>query len=434
MTHIPFRVSLLGLVFLLLPVMAVAQEAGLSRYADSDSLKEELAQTPEKTAGIYYAYPGPMDAVSTPAPEGYEPFYVSHYGRHGSRWITTDERYLAVIRVFDSCKEQSGLTPLGEDVRCRLQEVWEDARGRSGELTSVGVSQHRGIADRLYHRCPQVFADTSRIEARSSTAMRCAMSMTAFTERLKELNPSLCVTREAAPRYMEYMAYNSPEVKALSANTAFWRKDFHAFEDAHIHPDRLMASLFIRPNEVEDPRELMMGLYWIASDMQDVSLSLSFYDIFEPEELYGIWQCINYRMYVCNAASPVGGGAGPRSAASLLRNMVEEADRAIRRGSPAATLRFGHDTNLIRLLALMQVEGCCTQESDPALYHTAWQDFRISPMAANLQWVFYRNAAGHVMVKLLHNEREVRLPIESTSAPYYDWDTVKQHFESKITH
>lgn len=34
MTHIPFRVSLLGLVFLLLPVMAVAQEAGLSRYAD----------------------------------------------------------------------------------------------------------------------------------------------------------------------------------------------------------------------------------------------------------------------------------------------------------------------------------------------------------------------------------------------------------------
>lgn len=32
----------------------------------------------------------------------------------------------------------------------------------------------------------------------------------------------------------------------------------------------------------------MMGLYWIASDMQDVELPLSFYDLFEKEELFGI--------------------------------------------------------------------------------------------------------------------------------------------------
>ena len=52
-------------------------------------------------------------------------FYVSHYGRHGSRWMTSDERYLEVIRVFDTFHEKSGLTALGEDVRLRLQKVWE---------------------------------------------------------------------------------------------------------------------------------------------------------------------------------------------------------------------------------------------------------------------------------------------------------------------
>ena len=97
-----------------------------------------------------------------------------------------------------------------------------------------------------------------------------------------------------------------------------------------------------------------MGLYWIASDMQDVELPLSFYDLFEKEELFGIWQSVNYRMYICNANAPVNQGAAPESAKSLLKNIIESADRAIREGTPCATLRFGHDTNLIRLLALMQ--------------------------------------------------------------------------------
>ena len=73
-----------------------------------------------------------------------------------------------------------------------------------------------------------------------------------------------------------------------------------------------------------------MGLYWIASDMQDVELPLSFYDLFEKEELFGIWQSVNYRMYICNANAPVNQGAAPKSAKSLLKNIIESADHAIR--------------------------------------------------------------------------------------------------------
>ena len=77
------------------------------------------------------------------------------------------------------------------------------------------------------------------------------------------------------------------------------------FEESHIRPERLTASLFKNPKEVKESlAELMMGLYWIASDMQDVELPLSFYDLFEKEELFGIWQSVNYRMYICNANAP----------------------------------------------------------------------------------------------------------------------------------
>ena len=90
-----------------------------------------------------------------------------------------------------------------------------DARGCSGSITPLGERQHREIAERMYHNFPQVFREDAFIDARSSTSLRCAMSMSYFTERLKELNPALHVERRAYHRYMDYIAYTSPEVRSF---------------------------------------------------------------------------------------------------------------------------------------------------------------------------------------------------------------------------
>ena len=401
------------------------------RTANVPALRDELRRAPEKTAGIYRAYPEPAPEAIAP-PAGYAPVYVSHYGRHGSRWITSDERYRQVIDRFEAARDR--LTPLGEEVLKRLQIVWADAEGRGGDLTPLGERQHRAIAARLCRRCPELFGrDRLRIDAASSLASRCILSMTAFTEALTAFNPTLRIAREASRRTMRTIAWTSPEAAAFGAEDAPWRAAFHAYEERNIRPERLIASLFRDPAAVDSPRELMMGLYWIASDMQDVELPVSFYDLFTPDELYAIWSSINYRMYLCNADAPHNGGTAIRSAAPLLRQLLDDADRALREGAPGATLRFGHDTNLIRLLALMQVEGCAARESDPERYAEAWQDFRISPMAANLQLIFFRNAAGRVLVQLLHNERTVRLPLTSAEAPFYEWPALRRFWEDRLS-
>ena len=397
----------------------------------SFSAYPQATPTPEQTGSIYYAYPTPT-SVSTPAPAGYEPFYISHYGRHGSRWMTADERYTEVVEVFDSLYQCSELTPLGIDVRKRLHRVWEDARGCSGNITPLGERQHREIAGRMYRNFPQVFREDAFVDARSSTSLRCAMSMSYFTEGLKELNPKLHVERRAYDKYMDYIAYTSPEGEKFSSEQAPWRKGFRDFEAKNVRPARLMASLFVSPNAIKDQDAMMRSLYWIAADMQNVELDLSFYDIFEYEELLGIWKTVNARMYVCNAAAPLNGGVMPRSATPLLRNIVESAETAIQKGSPAADLRFGHDTHLIRLLALMQIEGCSNQEADMEKFHLVWQDYRISPMGANLQIIFYRNQANKVIVKFLLNEEEVTLPLKSGTSPYYTWEEVRGFFEKQI--
>ena len=145
---------------------------------------QQMSPTPQQLGSIYYAYPTPSYS-STPVPEGFTPVYISHYGRHGSRWMTDDSRYLEVVQLFDSLASARQLTALGQDVRQRLHRVWEDARGRSGNITPLGERQQRDIAGRMVASCPTLFADSAVIDARSSTSLRCAISMSYFTERLK---------------------------------------------------------------------------------------------------------------------------------------------------------------------------------------------------------------------------------------------------------
>jgi hypothetical protein len=192
-----------------------------------------------------------------------------------------------------------------------------------------------------------------------------------------------------------------------------------------------MGILFTHPENIQQPHELMIGLYWIASDMQDTNLGLSFYDLFTQEELFGIWQCINHRMYVCNGNAPLNKGLAAQSARPLLKHILVQAEEAIQGKSRNADLRFGHDTDLLRLLNLMQIEGCANKEKDSEKYHLAWQDFRLSPMAGNLQLVFYRHANGNVRVKVLHNEKPVTLPVNDEHAPYYRWEVVKDFWEKR---
>lgn len=391
----------------------------------------QLRPTNEELGSIYFAYPAP-NTVQTPPPVGFEAFYISHYGRHGSRWRTDDMHYKEVVDVFDSLATIRALTPLGEEVRGRLHRVWEDARGRSGNITPLGERQHRDIAYRMFTSFPSVFADSAVVDARSSTSLRCAMSMSYFTEALKEQNPQLRVSRRAYQCYMDYIAHTSPEAEAFCSDTAAWRTDFRRFEQEQIRPERFVKAL-VAPSvcmSYVQERKIMEGLYWIAIDMQncDHLKGVDFFDLFTYDELMALWKVVNARMYVCNAAAPLNGGLMPRQASALLRNIVESADLAIAAGQPCSDLRFGHDTHLIRLLALLRVEGCDGSEVDIEKFHLAWQDYRVSPMAANLQLIFFRNAGGQILVKLLHNEHEVRLTgLAPASDPYYYWADLRRH-------
>ncbi len=362
----------------------------------------------EQMGGVYYAYPVDTIGSETPVPQGYAPVYISHYGRHGSRWLPSDDRYLKVLEQF---ADTANLTLLGQDVRKRLLRIWADAEGRGGDLTALGARQQQALAERMYKRWRSVFIENGRVEARSSVVGRCVTSMTAFLLRLQALSPDLRITAESNRRFMPWIAYASPDQQALENRVP---------RDIKVSPDRLMRSLFVQTEKVKEPMNLLSELHCIASDMQNVEIGVSLYDIFTPNEMQAVYDANNENMWTCNSHNTTSAGIPERSAVSLWQNIVTEADAALQNHTPVATLRFGHDTSLYRLFTLLGVLG------------DEHRMDRIVPMAANLFMVFYRNDQGSVLVKFLHNEHEIYLPIASHLAPYYDWSQVKAYYSKTI--
>ena len=61
----------------------------------------------------------------------------------------------------------------------------------------------------------------------------------------------------------------------------------------------------------------------------------------------------------------------------------------------------------------------------------AWRNgaliLTISPMASNLQMVFFRNNSGDVLVKILLNETEIAVDMPTDTFPYYRWSDLREY-------
>jgi hypothetical protein len=397
----------------------------------------------EKTAGVRYAYHY-ENTKQTPAPAGYKPFYISHYGRHGSRWQSSDSEYTNILKVFERADNAGALSPLGKETHRKIKIICEDAVGlHGGDLSPLGFRQHREIAERIHRSFPEIFQGEKQIHARATTYPRCILSMTAFCDALKTTNPRLQMTFAANPGTQALLNYHSlghslgKEFSDIQkSESAKWHVKYTRFLKKEVSPERLVASLFSDMGYVKksvDGQKLMMGLFRLASIMQNVELDVSLYDIFEKEELYKLGLVENFRYYAVYGSGPLNKYYPEYYSIGLLKDIFNRADDAMRQGSTAADFRFGHDTGLIPLAALLRLDNCFAEETEIEKAGEAFKTFWVSPMAANLQFVFFKNErSDDILVKILHNEVEARIPVPTDVSPYYHWKEVKKFYHDKM--
>lgn len=392
---------------------------------------DEIKADRSKAGSLYYLYPVTKSLNTTP-PKGYKPFYISHYGRHGSRYLVNAEDYTVPLKIFQNADKAGKLTDYGKDVLNRLIIVQKDADGREGELTEIGVEQHRGIAQRMYASFPDVFKNSPAISAKSTTRMRCAHSMMAFCEALKEIDPKLIIPKESAKRYMNYLSNWTPQAAEFNRWDGPATQSANTFGNEMSNSDRLMSMLFNDSQYAStafDAKDLMRRLFLIDIDLPNTKCDISLDDLFTDEELYDQWQAINFKYYITMSNPTSANGVVLNNALPLLENILTSAQIMIESGKHGADLRFGHDSCIVPLLGLIKAENCHGSTDDPHSLKDVYADFKISPMAANLQLVFFKNKANDIIVKFLLNECEISIPVATDIAPFYHWTDVKSYFE-----
>lgn len=403
----------------------------------AQTAKEDIKKDVRVSASNHYAYPSPSQQSLTPAPKGYKPFYISHYGRHGSRYLIGYLERNDILDVLDKADSAGVLTEKGRELMQKVKVIAAEYDNREGELSPLGALQHRQIAHRMYERFPEVFADDAFIDAKSTIVIRCILSMENELQEFARLNPKLRITHDASEHDMYYMNFDDQKLFSQKEPDSC-KQVLKALYLSKVKPDRLISQLFTDTafvSKTMSKYQFYERIFKMAGNLQNIESrkQLSLYDLFSDDELYDYWAFKNATWYSLYGAYTGNGGKQPYSQRNLLRKIIDEADSCIATGRNGATLRFGHETMVLPLVCLLDLNGYGLQTGDlEKLERKGWINYKIFPMGANVQFIFYRNDNKDIIVKVLLNENEAKLPLKSKIAPYYQWSEVRDFYLKKL--
>ena len=403
----------------------------------AQTAREEIKANKFLSASNYLDYDNyPATKPLTPAPKGYEPYLMNHYGRHGSRWLINEHQYTGLLNTLRKASEQGKLTTAGEDVMRQVDIIYQSSIKRLGDLTTVGERQHHGIGKRMVQNFPEIFKKEGLpVDARSTVVIRCILSMVAECEEIAAANPTAQFHNDVSQSLQYYL--NQPRSQFLDSVRKSTRGMRHELENKLLkesHPERLMGVLFNDAQWAADnvkAANFVASLFDIAANMQSHDLGLDLYSYFTDEEIYAQWRVRNMGWYIDYGASPLGGGVQPFCQANLLKDIIQVADTT---KQTCAVLRFGHEVCVMPLACLLELDNCGYVTDDLENLDQVWRNYKIYPMACNVQLVFYRpvSGKGDILVKALLNEREATLPVKTRQFPYYKWKDLRQYYLKRL--
>lgn len=427
------------LAVLALATMFVAARA----QEQSAQMVQFLKEFPQRAGFNTHSYEF-NDVVDTPAPKGYHPFYISHYGRHGSRSEWGGDRSYKVVRdILQEAKDNgTELTSVGDSLLRETAMVYAGYNGMDGRLTLRGVREHEQLANRMYHRFPEVFKNGSRqIRAVSSTVPRCIVSMNGFTAQLRALQPSLELDLDTGEKFYAYIAQGENGTikertkKAMEARYATPLADSTTvFNNIFRDPE---AGKKLVEDKIHSIDRFQQLIYYVAkaAEAYDINDNVFRYLPFEAVYRFHEQQFLSAYLNQCN--SQLNGDLRIALNKPLVDSLVLQADRVVSgKSDRAADLTFGHDWPFLGLCSYIGLEGVgdrLSADDAAASWMASWN----CPFAANLQMIFYRSnkESAPVLVKFLVNERETAIPaLTAVEGPYYNWEDVKTYLAGRVPH
>ena len=385
---------------------------------------DQVKADPRKTAGM--EGPHRFDAPAlTKAPKGYKPFYISQYGRHGSRYAWSSKTYTLLLDVLSSAHEKEALTDTGEQFYQDFLGFYELPLINTGDLVPLGWEQHKKIGEWTYDAFPAVFKKGKKVEAVVSTSQRSIVSMSSFCLSLKGKCPALEIYQSSTHAGMTVAA---PSSAPKQLKRTFKGDDYSSVESVAHFNERFVDYAGILGRLFKDPgfvsafpggrTAFLYEFYELIGGYHNYEERPLFDKLITTDQYVMLWEAFNYSSFYTDLSARYNN-------IPLLEDIIAKADAAIEDPSMAANLRFGHDYVVEAFLCLINANGCGTVPEKASDVKYWFQSYNI-PMATTVEFVFYKGRKGDILFKLLWNEAEATLPqLTPVSGPYYRWTDFK---------
>lgn len=398
-------------------------------WAQGNSPFDQLKADPRKAYGTDYPYAF-TNIQLTKAPSGYTPFYISHYGRHGSRYYWNSFLYKELDSLLTTAHRQQQLTAEGEAFYKRFEAAKEELMTGVSELTDLGWEQHQRIARTMYNNFPEVFEHGGNVLAISSLTGRCVLSMSAFCQELVQCNPKIEI-REQSSRFtldgvvpgdrQNPVKHNFPKPKPR------YEQNRDKFPNADTLRDVVIRRVFTSteglPGNLHHIGSNLINLY---TSLPNIGHEGMMGNLITDEEIAAQWEASNLGAYSWLFPDQY-------VMIPILEDIIRKTDAVLDGSSDRiADLRFGHDNCLGPLTILMGINGADLDPEDPYEVKNCYQSWETCK-ASNIQLVFYRGKKGpdDILVKLLLNGEEASLPVPTTNYPYYKWSDFRQFYTNR---
>lgn len=405
----------------------------------------------------------PADTTCPQPPVGYMPVLINHVTRHGARHLTNVNELQSLQQMLQDAANANALTDKGVQLQKIIGLLLNVEKPEDlGLLTQAGKNEQQGIGSRMKAHYPSLTDDHNtflRIE--TTKEKRTEQSAQSFMGGLgRDMQPDAAtqvVSNDSIELRFFEVSHGYKKYKKKGNWIAEADKLEHSqkgemevkeilhefFKDAYAA--KMLAPATQEGKEAQTPAmKFADGLFGIAT-----LPAAAHYEVaaagYTPQQvdIRSLLTCDELQWLAFDNAAQDFLQKGPaldengiqvRNAVPLLVDFINSSDSFLQANKPAILTRFAHAETMAPFAALLEVAGAGTPAKNIFDYEKVWNASEVMGFSANVQWIFYKsNDPGKkVLVKILYDEKPVRIPVATNQFPYYTWDAVKAFYLKKL--
>jgi multiple inositol-polyphosphate phosphatase/2,3-bisphosphoglycerate 3-phosphatase len=383
-------------------------------------------------------------------PEGYSTVFINHAGRHGSRHLTKDLTATGSYQLLKKAEAAGMLTDKGVRLFQFLNGLHREEQKKLKSISEKGKEEQQGIADRMYAQYPGIFTKNAVFKVQITKEVRTKQTADAFLGELKKksgntsniaykVNDTALRFYDLSPAYLRFedsgtWVGNLQSIKA--------KKMKHGFSENIA--SRFFKSDFLVSMDAEKASSFVNDMYGFLTIIPSVNEELlaenialtqdSLQQFFSCKELRILGEVDRAEDYFLKGPGSDNDGIQVRIAAPLLVDFVNTTDEFIHTGNTAAQFRFSHAETIAPFASFLELEAATKAVNKAVRFNDkVWDASKIVPLSANVQWIFYKNAAGNYLIKIMLNEKDARIKgLRTKTFPYYQWNDVRAFYMQKL--